>query len=120
MRGPSYIREFPFSKVKIARALVAEVATSVPARSIIHMIVSLASDTIMWMIDRAGTDVATSATSARAIFTLLNGNSRMYEGPLIHSRVSVQQGEDCARTRGGSRHVRPRAVNHPHDRVTGQ
>jgi EAL domain-containing protein (putative c-di-GMP-specific phosphodiesterase class I) len=40
--GPSYIREFPFSKVKIARSLVAEVGTSAPARSIVHMIVSLA------------------------------------------------------------------------------
>lgn len=40
--GPSYLREFPFTKVKLARTLVADAATSAPTRSIIHMVAALA------------------------------------------------------------------------------
>jgi EAL domain-containing protein (putative c-di-GMP-specific phosphodiesterase class I) len=38
---PSYLKDFPFSRVKVARALVAQIEASAPARSILGMVIAL-------------------------------------------------------------------------------
>ncbi len=39
--GPSYVKEFPFSKIKVAQQLVTAIEDSASARSIIHMVIEL-------------------------------------------------------------------------------
>jgi EAL domain-containing protein (putative c-di-GMP-specific phosphodiesterase class I) len=39
--GPSYLKDFPFSRIKVTCALVSQIETSAPARSIVRMVIAL-------------------------------------------------------------------------------
>lgn len=95
--GPSYLKDFPFSGVKIARGLTSQCETSSTARSIIHMVVALAHSLGLSV---AADDVETEAQLA---FLVAEGCDRVQgfligrPGPIsLHAALTAPPDFDAA------------------------